>query len=204
MAQGQIARARRWWTSTPRLIRRSSLVLLLLGSALVCAGLWLDHIDGWDGHDFLINLVSSLTSLCFGVPAAILIFSHLGNAQDEARQTTRSRTHTAQEIREFPGALLEPFNATDIATLVAQATSLRTDVRDLWLQRESDPASQQTRARAISTWQDLLSDPDERTLQHPGVGADAEVADPRAVAVEDPPFSPCMPSTTTSDELTSA
>ncbi|MFK4123693.1 hypothetical protein [Streptomyces longwoodensis] len=139
MGQGRVTRARRWWVSAPAVIRRSTLVLLVLGSALVCTGLWLDHIHGWTGHEFLINLVSSLTSLCFGVPAALLVFSHLGNAQEEARQKERARAYATHEVQEFKQTLLQPFSAADLDDLVDQASTLRDDLRSLRLMHRGDP-----------------------------------------------------------------
>jgi hypothetical protein len=51
MAQlGRVTRARRWWTSTPLLIRRFSMSLIFLGVALVGVGLRLDYTNWWDGH----------------------------------------------------------------------------------------------------------------------------------------------------------
>ncbi|MFE2490059.1 hypothetical protein ACFXGR_43865 [Streptomyces mirabilis] len=155
--QGRIARARHWWTSTPRLIRRFSAVLLLVGAALAGGGLWLDGIDWWQGHDFLINLASSLTSLCFGVPTALLVLSHLGNAQADARQTRRARESAIQEIHDFRRALAKAFRVTSTADLTDKLRGMQEELRELRLQPAPDRA--EATARFFDSFNDLLMDP---------------------------------------------
>ncbi|MFC8724293.1 hypothetical protein [Streptomyces bacillaris] len=82
-------------------------------------GLQADARGWWEGHEFLTNLVSSLTSLCFGVPAALLVFSHLGQAQEEAREKAQARTQSVQAVAEFEAILLAPFTAADLPQLKA-------------------------------------------------------------------------------------
>ncbi|MEU5756841.1 hypothetical protein [Streptomyces sp. NPDC047829] len=132
MAQpGRISRARRWWRTTPPLIRHFSIGLLVLGALLAGMGLWLDHTNWWEGHSFLVNLVSSLTSLCFGVPTALLILSHLGNAQTDARQARRARGFARAEVHEFQTALIRIFNVPSAAALASEARHLLIDLHHL-------------------------------------------------------------------------
>ncbi|MFF5379437.1 hypothetical protein [[Kitasatospora] papulosa] len=139
MAQQEwIARARRWWRTTPPLIRRCSLALLIIGVLLAGAGLWLDHTNWWEGHSFFVNLVSSLTSLCFGVPTALLVLSHLGNAQADARRTLRAKDFARAEIREFHTALIRIFNVTNTAALASEVGSLLRDLHRLRQLRDTD------------------------------------------------------------------
>ncbi|MFF2173263.1 hypothetical protein [[Kitasatospora] papulosa] len=112
--------------------------MLTVGMTLVCVGLWADHAGQWDGHEFLTNLVSSVTSLCFGVPAALLVFSHLGSTQEEAKVTARSRAHATQEIAEYEAALLEPFTVGDVAELNSKVQWLRRKLSIVRLQRAGD------------------------------------------------------------------
>ncbi|MET7297242.1 hypothetical protein ABZS79_35030 [Streptomyces griseoloalbus] len=138
--QGRVTRARRWWTSTPLLIRRFSISLILLGVALVGVGLRLDYTNWWDGHGFLVNLVSSLTSLCFGVPTALLVLSHLGNAQTDARHTRRAREFASQEIHEFQQVLVTAFRVNDITELSDRVRSLQLELRELGRQPNPERA----------------------------------------------------------------
>ncbi|MDX2814241.1 hypothetical protein PV410_17010 [Streptomyces sp. PA03-5A] len=152
--QGRMARARQWWTSTPRLIRRFSIILILVGAALTGGGLWLDHTNWWEGHGFLINLASSLTSLCFGVPTALLVLSHLGNAQSDARQTRRARESAIQEIADFQRALLDAFNVASTADLADTLLRMQVELRELRLQ--PNPERAEATAGLINNFTDLL------------------------------------------------
>ncbi|MDW8804374.1 hypothetical protein P1P68_06095 [Streptomyces scabiei] len=70
----------------------------------------------------MTNLVSSFTALCFGVPTALLVLSHLGNAQNEAREFRKTRAQATREIADFQAAILDPFAAADIAQLKEMVT----------------------------------------------------------------------------------
>ncbi|GGV73241.1 hypothetical protein GCM10010277_86900 [Streptomyces longisporoflavus] len=154
MAQGtRVSRARRWWRSTPRLIRRFSVVLLVIGAALAGTGLWLDRTGWWEDHGFLGNLVSSFTSLCFGVPTALLVLSHLGNAQADARQTHRAEDQARRGVHEFQAALTRIFDVTDIADLVTRAQSMRRSVRRL---RQLDDTDASAVTHFFRSFNDLL------------------------------------------------
>jgi hypothetical protein len=154
--QGWVARARQWWMSTPRLIRRFSIVLLIIGGALAGGGLWLDHTNWWEGHGFLINLASSLTSLCFGVPTALLVLSHLGNAQADARQTRRARESAIQEIADFQRALVNAFNVASTADLADRLGRIQVELRELRLQ--PNPSRAESTTRFLDSFTDLLKD----------------------------------------------
>ncbi|MFF3639062.1 hypothetical protein [Streptomyces sp. NPDC002250] len=156
-----------WWETTPRLIRRISAVLLVLGCLLICLGLWLDHIHGWVGHEFLINLVSSFTSLCFGVPTALLVFSHLGNAQEEARQTMRARIHARQAVREFSRTVLEPFGLLSLEELSNRLGRLREELAPVRLMRWNDPARFLILDQARAAFRDLLAEMDHGGVSLP-------------------------------------
>lgn len=162
MAQGRLFRAWAWWRETPRLIRRWSIALLLFGLPLLALGLWADMRGWWEGHEFLINLASSFTSLCFGVPAALLVFSHLGQAQEEARQKIRARAHAVQEINEFASALLEPFNATDVQQLGSKLRGMRANLRAVRTVHMADAEREETGATFFRQFNDLVPNPSAR------------------------------------------
>ncbi|SFL69535.1 hypothetical protein [Streptomyces pini] len=152
--QTRVARARRWWRSTPSLIRRFSVVLLILGVVLAGTGLWLDRTNWWEGHGFFANLVSSLTSLCFGVPTALLVLSHLGETQAHARQTQRVKDYARNEIHEFQVALTKAFNVTDTTELAARVRTLSTGLHQF---RQLAVIDGPTAARFFQTLNALLA-----------------------------------------------
>ncbi|MBD3544467.1 hypothetical protein [Streptomyces sp. JV180] len=91
--------------------------MLILGVALLAFGLVADARGWWEGHEFATNVASSVTSLCFGVPAALLVFSHLGQAQEGAREKVQARAQAVQTVAEFEAVLLAPFTVADLAQL---------------------------------------------------------------------------------------
>ncbi|MFE1028300.1 hypothetical protein ACFW5I_27660 [Streptomyces sp. NPDC058818] len=147
--------------------------MLTLGALLAGTGLWLDHTSWWDGHSFLVNLVSSLTSLCFGVPTALLVLSHLGNAQADARRSRRAADFASAEIEEFHASLTSTFNTGNVADLYSEARTLTSRLHQLSQLRDTDGSATaeflndfsallKVRAplayRSPTTWLDLSAD----------------------------------------------
>jgi hypothetical protein len=110
-------------------------------------GLWLDHVDWWTDHAFLLNVASSVTGVCFGGPIAVLLFNQLSSAQDEARQTERARAQAGTQAAEFQSALLSLFTTTDLAGLTATAQALRQQIDTIRsLNRDAPPKTRPSRA----------------------------------------------------------
>ncbi|MFJ7191456.1 hypothetical protein [Streptomyces bacillaris] len=109
------------------------MIMLVLGLALLAFGLVADAHGWWQGHEFATNVASSVTSLCFGVPAALLVFSHLGQAQEGARERAQARAQALHAAAEFEAVLLAPFAAADLAQL---ETGLREASQALQATRE--------------------------------------------------------------------
>jgi hypothetical protein len=97
----------------------------------MAAGVYGDHRGWWEHRSFLTNLVSSLASVMFGIPTALLILGHLSNAQAEALQKQQVRRRARREIEAFRHVLLRAFSATDLASLRAQTTGLDTAVLEM-------------------------------------------------------------------------
>ncbi|MFF3578613.1 hypothetical protein [Streptomyces mirabilis] len=154
--------ASRWWNETPRQIWLFTSVLVPIGIALFCVGLWLDHIDWWTGHAFLLNVASSLTGVCFGGPLAVLLFNHLGNAQNEARQAARARARASEEAAAFQQTLLSLFNTPDLADLTTRAATLQDQMSDIRFLRTDDPARAQSMGSFLGDLDDLLPSPSGR------------------------------------------
>ncbi|MDW4913746.1 hypothetical protein [Streptomyces californicus] len=119
--------------------------MLILGVALLAFGLVADARGWWEGHEFATNVASSVTSLCFGVPAALLVFSHLGQAQEGAREKVQARAQVVQAAAEFEAVLLAPFTVADLAQL---QTSLQELSQALRATKEPDLDIDETNQRA--------------------------------------------------------
>ncbi|MER5481486.1 hypothetical protein ABT026_31600 [Streptomyces sp. NPDC002734] len=71
-----------------------------------------------------MNLASSITSLCFGVPTALLVLTPVSNALADARLANRADDHARREVQELQRGFLSIFNAADVQDLdskIAQA-----------------------------------------------------------------------------------
>ncbi|WP_405724462.1 hypothetical protein OG885_00850 [Streptomyces sp. NBC_00028] len=149
-----------WWSQTPRQIQLFTYVLVPVGITLFALGLVLDYTGWWDGHEFLLNVVSSLTGLCFGGPTAVLLFNHLAHTQNEARQNAQTRQRAAEEVAVFEQALLSPFTSPTLADLTVDATELLDKANAIHLLRPDD-----ARDQAVADFMDSL-----RTLLVPASG----------------------------------
>ncbi|MER5966799.1 hypothetical protein [Streptomyces sp. NPDC002057] len=89
---------REWWRETPKAIRWVAYISVPLGVAATVLGVYGDGHGWWDDRGFLTNLVSSFTSLLFGVPTALVVLSHLNGQQAQAmeRRIARNRAEAAK------------------------------------------------------------------------------------------------------------
>ena len=124
MASGWVGKVRLWWLDTPKPIRVVVYVCVPLGACGVAVGVYGDLHGWWEHRSFSTNLTSSLTSVLFGIPTAVLILSHLGNAQAESLRRRQIRRRAKREIAGFQEVLLSPFPAPDLTTLRAHLTAL--------------------------------------------------------------------------------
>lgn len=148
-----------WWSRTPRQIRLFTLILLPIGIILLILGLVLDSTGSWDGHAFFLNVTSSFTGICFGGPTAVLLFNHLANTQNEARQTARARQRAAEETAALERALLSLFTSPNLADLTAKTAGLLDQANAILLLRGNDPARQQAIADLLGPLRALLLPP---------------------------------------------
>ncbi|MFF5004698.1 hypothetical protein ACFY3G_17930 [Streptomyces phaeochromogenes] len=87
------------------------------GVILGGAGLYGDAHGWWDERGFLTNLLSSVTSLLFGVPTALIILGQLGAHQAEALERRAVRRRARLAIDRFRQALLRLFSHDDLERL---------------------------------------------------------------------------------------
>jgi hypothetical protein len=117
-----------FWARISRTTRILLLALLVLGLGLLAAGLTADHYGWWATRPFLTNVISGLTSACFGVPFALLVLSSLTSMEDSQRQRQR-----AEALRD------EAFSALEAS--IRRVGSSRADPRiDLSLDSLTVPA----------------------------------------------------------------
>ena len=99
MLGNAMTRLRHWWLSLTILIRASWIILWAFGVALFVLGIRGDTNGWWDNRSFLANVVSSLTTACFGVPLALVFFQRLSDQQADrsAKRITISTGRRAAE-----------------------------------------------------------------------------------------------------------
>ncbi|MFD7283636.1 hypothetical protein ACFV80_43265, partial [Streptomyces sp. NPDC059862] len=112
---------------TPGPVRWVAYVCLPLGAVTLVLGVYGDGHHWWDNHSFLTNLVSSVTSLLFGVPTALFVLSSLGDAQTQARERRRLRTAVKPEIRQFESLITRRFNVSSASELQQRCHGLLRD-----------------------------------------------------------------------------
>jgi len=116
-------------------------VCLPTAVVLLAAGVYGDSRGWWEDQAFLTNLFSSLTSLLFGVPTALLLINSIGEAQAQAREQRRVRAAVRPEVQELEALLLRRFRVGSLDELqqrcsgirqgLAQASQRRQDIRPL-------------------------------------------------------------------------
>ncbi|MFJ1975418.1 hypothetical protein ACIO93_43225 [Streptomyces sp. NPDC087903] len=135
-----ITRTLDWLRRQPRTTRIVIVVGICVGLPLIGFGVWLDSIDWWPRHGYLLNLFSGLTGACFGVPFALVGLDYLTRSQAEFRETERARTRAAAEVASFVATLLEVFNGRGLDDVATRAQDLSNRIENLRFMRLDDPA----------------------------------------------------------------
>lgn len=144
-----------WWDTKPQQTRTFAKVLVPVGIALAAWGFWIDGHGGWDGHDFGLNIISSMTSLCFGAPAALLFFNSLGNAEVEARQLSRVRGRAKTETARLQELLLRPYAVNDL-TQLRTSLDVMSQILEEMKRTTGDSAEREAATAAFfDVWNDL-------------------------------------------------
>lgn len=118
--------------------------------------MWLDSIDWWSRHAYLLNVVSGLTGVCFGVPFAVVGLDYLNRAQEEARQAERARARIGAQVIEFRSSLLTASPGRNLADLITTAEALRNQINDIRLMHDDDPARSDAIATVIAYFDRLM------------------------------------------------
>ncbi|MFH9014966.1 hypothetical protein ACH4C6_26760 [Streptomyces sp. NPDC017943] len=108
-----------WFERLPRTTRVFIAVSVPVGFACIGLGTWLDYVDWWQDHGYLLNLFSGITGACFGVPFALVGLDYLTRNQVEHRESEKAHARGAAEVDGFVTSLLGLFNGRgldDVAT----------------------------------------------------------------------------------------
>ncbi|MGW1761029.1 hypothetical protein [Streptomyces mirabilis] len=135
-----ITRTGNWLRTQPRTTRIVISVGIPVGLALIGLGEWLDTVNWWPRHGYLLNLFSGLTGACFGVPFALVGLDYLTRTQAEYRETERVRARAAAEVASFVTSLLDPFNGRGLDDVADRVQDLSEQIADIRLMRPEDPA----------------------------------------------------------------
>ncbi|MGQ4722521.1 hypothetical protein [Streptomyces tunisiensis] len=100
-------------------------ICLPVALIFLAGGLYGDHRGWWNDQAFLTNLASSLTSLLFGLPFALLVFNSLGEAQAQRREERRVRALIRPEINELENLLLRRFRVSSLDELQHRCSGMR-------------------------------------------------------------------------------
>jgi hypothetical protein len=98
---------------TPKAVRWTVYICVPLGLLLLAAGIYGDSRQWWEGHSYVTNLVSSFTSLLFGVPTALIALSHLSMAQAEAANRKAVQKRARMAVQGFRAAVMGGLDACD-------------------------------------------------------------------------------------------
>lgn len=112
-----IARLRSFWAHTAASVRWTTYVCLPLGIAAAVAGIYGDAHGWWDERGFLTNLLSSMTSVLFGIPTALLVLGRLGAQQAEALERREIERRARLAVFRFQEAVQQNLAITDMAIL---------------------------------------------------------------------------------------
>ncbi|MFJ3717510.1 hypothetical protein [Streptomyces sp. NPDC090057] len=157
-----ITRAFSWLKSRPRATRIVISVGIPLGIAFVALGVWLDSIDWWPRHGYLLNLFSGLTGVCFGVPFALAGLDYLIRNQEEHREAERARARAAVEVAVFVESLLNVFNGQTLDDVSDRVRALLGEALAINMVRRNDPALKDRERDMRVAFNELLPAPGGR------------------------------------------
>ncbi|MEU5574613.1 hypothetical protein [Streptomyces coeruleorubidus] len=84
---------------------------------LAVVGIYGDSRGWWDDRGFLTNLLSSMTSVFFGVPSALIFLGRLGSHQAEVLQRRAVQRRARLTRQRFREAVLQGFASQDLEAL---------------------------------------------------------------------------------------
>jgi hypothetical protein len=113
------------WSTTTRPLRLVALSIAGFGSALLAIGIIGDANDWFSSLPFLTNILSGVTSACFGIPLALVFLQWLTSLQSEElrkRSIMRLRVKLSAEFQESIFAPIKSGNSRDAEKLYLEYT----------------------------------------------------------------------------------
>ncbi|MET9462447.1 AtpZ/AtpI family protein [Streptomyces canus] len=157
-----ITRAFSWLRSRPRATRIVISVGVPTGIAFIILGVWLDSVDWWPRHGYLLNLFSGLTGACFGVPFALAGLDYLIRNQEEHREAGRVRARAAVEAAVFVESLLNIFNGRTLDEVSDRVRALLGEALAIKMVRANDPSRKDRERDLRVAFNELLPAPGGR------------------------------------------
>ncbi|MEU0942427.1 hypothetical protein ABZ379_06465 [Streptomyces canus] len=151
-----ITRATGWLRRRPRTTRIVISVGIPTGFAFFALGVWLDSIDWWTHHGYVLNIFSGLTGACFGVPFALVGLDYLIRKQEEHREAERLRERAALATGRFVEDLLSIFHGLTLDGVSHRVRSLLAETLAVSMVRRGDSALKDRERQLLLLFNELL------------------------------------------------
>ncbi|MFC8066091.1 hypothetical protein [Streptomyces sp. NPDC057293] len=156
-----------FWSETSPSARWVTYVSVPLGTCMAVLGLIGDSHGWWENRSFLTNLLSSTTSVLFGIPTALIVLSWLGTHQAEVLERRAALRRTRLAARELRETLFRNLRSDDAAVALGHVANLRrpasmrqASLREIYREdlnnRVSDEASTRWR-EAQRSWEEAVN-----------------------------------------------
>ncbi|MFD7480596.1 hypothetical protein ACFV8Z_53320 [Streptomyces sp. NPDC059837] len=154
-----ITRTPNWLRRQPRTTRIVIAVGIPVGFALIGLGVWLDHVNWWPRHGYVLNLFSGVTGACFGVPFALVGLDYLTRNQAEYREIERNRARAAAEVDSFVTSLLDVFNGRGLDDVAIRVQDLSDRIEFVRSLRFDTPERDDAVRDFFNAFGELIPDP---------------------------------------------
>jgi hypothetical protein len=104
---------RQIWSTTTRPLRMVALSIASIGIILLTIGIMGDINDWFSSLPFLTNIISGITSACFGIPLALVFLQWLTSLQGEELRKRSIMRLRVKLSREFQASISAPVRSGD-------------------------------------------------------------------------------------------
>ncbi|GAA3797250.1 hypothetical protein GCM10022403_033960 [Streptomyces coacervatus] len=124
--------------------------------------MWLDSVDWWSRHSYVLNIFSGLTGVCFGVPFALVGLDYLIKNQEEHREAERVRARAVVAASVFVESLLDVFNGLTLDEVSDRVRALLSEALAIKMMRGNDPGRKDREGDLRVAFNELLPAPGGR------------------------------------------